>query len=90
VQQDAGFRHEGSLDVKRADESYVDYFRRGSDARSRVERVTPSSLTPEQRMDELLIFALLSGLPVDDPLRRARFPFEIIFSLSAREHPFVI
>ena len=33
--------------------------------------VTPSDLSPESRMDELVLFAALSGVHADDPLRRS-------------------
>ena len=74
VTHDASLRHEAWVQLfgmqKRSDEGYADFYRRGSDARSRIEHVTPSNLTPQQRSDELLLTTLLYGLPTDDHLRR--------------------
>jgi hypothetical protein len=35
-----------------------------------IDRVTPSDLSPEKRSEELGLFIIISGLDVDDPLRR--------------------
>lgn len=73
VQQDAFLYHQAWVHLfslrKRPDERYMDYYRRVDDARSQIDRVKPPSLTPEQLLDELLLFTLLTGLPSDDPLR---------------------
>jgi hypothetical protein len=50
-------------------ESYVDYCGRVDDARSQIDRTTPAFLTPEQLLDQLLLFTMLNALPRDDPLR---------------------
>ena len=75
VQQDASLRHVAWMGLlglrKEPDESYTKYLRRLSDARDKVDRVTPSGLSPERRMDELMLFITLSGLQSDDSLRRS-------------------
>ena len=74
VQKDASLRHEAWMHLfghrKRPDESYIDYFRRGDSISSRIERITPTTLSSSQLISELLRFAHISGLPSDDPLRR--------------------
>lgn len=81
VQQDGFLYHQACVHLfsirKRPDERYVDYFGRINDARIRIDRVTPSSLTPEQLMDQLLLFTLLTGLRSDDPLRSLIFQRDI-------------
>jgi len=56
---------------KRADEGHTEFYRRGDDARTKLEHA--SNLTPQQRSDELLR-ATLHGLPPDDPLRHQLAP----------------
>jgi hypothetical protein len=74
VQRDASLRHEAWMQLlsirKKPDEKYVDLYYRVDNARSKVDRVTPASLTPEERADELALFIILNALSVDNPLRR--------------------
>ncbi len=58
---------------KSPDERYVDYIGRVDDACIRIDRATPTSLTPEQLRKQLLLFSILTGLPSDDPLRSLIF-----------------
>jgi len=68
VTHDASLRHEAWVQLfgmqKRSDKGYANFYHQGSDARSRIEHVTPSNLTPQQCSDELLLY----GLPTDDHL----------------------
>ena len=74
-QKDASLRHGawmGLLGVRQGeDEVYGKYLRRITDARARVDRVTPADLTPEERMDELCLFTALSGMRPNDPLHQS-------------------
>ena len=56
---------------KETDEPYMMYLRRLNDARDKVDRVTPTGLSAEQHMYELMLFIALSGLQSDDSLRRS-------------------
>ena len=81
VRQDPFLYHQAVVHLfslrKRPDERYVDYFRRVDDARIQIDRVTPTSLTPEQLFEQLLLFSILTGLPSDDPLRSLIFRMDI-------------
>jgi len=61
-QKDASLRHSawmGLLGIRQADdETHCKYLRRLSDARARVDRVTPSDLSAEERMDEPSLLSL--------------------------------
>jgi hypothetical protein len=74
-QKDASLRHGawmGLLGLRQGeDEGYCKYLRRLSEARSRVDRVTPASLSAEERMDELVLFAALSRMRPNDPLHQS-------------------
>jgi hypothetical protein len=74
VQRDASLRHEAWMQLfsirKSTDEKYIDLHSRVDNARSKIDRVTPSTLAAEERADELALFTILNALPVDDPLRR--------------------
>ena len=54
---------------KTADKGYMEYLTSLTDARDRIDRVTPARMSHEERMDELVLFACLCGL-ADDPMRR--------------------
>ena len=43
---------------------------RSDNARDKIDRVTPATLTFEQRTDELHLFVVLCGMRQGDPLRR--------------------
>lgn len=51
------------------DEDYLEYWRRGADVKSRLDRATPGNLTVCQVLEEIYLFAQISGLRPDDPLR---------------------
>jgi len=54
---------------KSATESYMSYYRRVEAAHDKILCVTPPDQSPEDRAKERTLFALLSGLPHNDPLR---------------------
>ena len=56
---------------KETDEPYTRYLRRLNDARDKVDRVTPTGISAEQHMYELILFIALSGIQSDDSLRRS-------------------
>jgi hypothetical protein len=73
VQCDASLWHEAWMQLlsicKNPDEKYVDLYSCVDNACSKIDCVTPSTLTSEECADELALFTILTALPVDDPLR---------------------
>ena len=51
------------------DDDHVEYWRRGADVKSRIDQTTPGNLTVCQVLEEIYLFAQISGLRPDDPLR---------------------
>jgi hypothetical protein len=47
----------------------MSYFRRVVAAYDKIDCITPADQPPEDRAQELKLFAILNGLPQDDPLR---------------------
>jgi len=74
VQQDANVRYAAWMSLlgvrKAADDNYTEYLNRATDSRYRIDRVTPARVTHEERMDEIVLFAAVCGLPADDLMRR--------------------
>jgi transposase InsO family protein len=74
VQCDASLHHEVWMQLlsirKNPDEKYVDLYSHVDNACSKINCVTLSTLTTEERTDELALFTILTALPVDDPLRQ--------------------
>jgi len=70
-QQDASLRHEAWMQLfairKEPNETYVDFYQQDEAARSKIDHVTPSDLTPAKCSEEL---DFISGLAVDDPMHR--------------------
>ena len=52
-----------------ATEQYMSYFRRVVAAYDKIDRITPPDQSPEDRAQEIKVFAILYGLPHDDPVR---------------------
>ena len=73
--RDAAHRHEAWLEFlacrKAPDELYSAYGARVEAAYAKIERITPSNQTAAERAAELTLFALLSGLSFDDPIRQS-------------------
>jgi hypothetical protein len=73
VQQDACLPHEVWMLLfsfrKAPEESYLDVYRRVEDARDKIARITPTTLTRQQQYDEIALFTTVNVLPVDDRLR---------------------
>jgi hypothetical protein len=74
VQRDTSLRHEVWMQLlsirKNPDEKYVNLYSCVDNARSKIDHMTPSTLTAEECADELALFTILTALPVDDPLCR--------------------
>ena len=74
VLHDMSLRHEAWMQLfgirKRSGETYLDLYRHVDNARSRIDRITPTNQYHEDRSDEIALFTLLSALHTDDPLRR--------------------
>jgi uncharacterized protein YidB (DUF937 family) len=72
-QRDASQRHEGWMQFlavhKSATDSYLTYYRRIERAYDKIDRITPTGQSAEERAEELKLFTLLSNLPHDDSLR---------------------
>jgi transposase InsO family protein len=73
VQNDASLRHQAwnllFAHQMRPDDDHIQYWRRGADIKARIDRITPASLTGRQVIEEIWLFAQVSGLRPDDPLR---------------------
>lgn len=73
VSTDASLRREAWVELfnvrKQPDEGYTEYYRRGDALNSKIDWVTPATLTHEEMSNERLMTQLLYGLPTDDPLR---------------------
>lgn len=52
-----------------ATEQYMSYLRRVVAAYDKIVRITPPDQSPEDRAQEIKVFAILYGLPHDDPVR---------------------
>ena len=74
VQQDASVRYAAWMSLlgvrKLADENYTEYLNKLTDAKYRIDRVTPARMTHDEKMNEIVLFAAMCGLPTDDPMRR--------------------
>ena len=73
MQQDASAWYAAWMSLlgvrKAADENYMEYLNKVTDTRYRINRITPARMTHEEKMDEVVLFAAVCGLPADDPMR---------------------
>lgn len=51
------------------DEDIIDYWRRGADVKAQIDRITPPNLTGSEVIDEIYLFAQISGIHPDNPFR---------------------